>query len=228
MNSKKIRLKEAVIVEGKYDKIKLQSIVSTPIIETNGFRIFKDKEKQMLIRQIAKARGILIMTDSDSAGFVIRNFIKGFLSEIDIKHCYAPTILGKEKRKAEMSKEGILGVEGIDISALTDAIKKSGATIIDEDKSAEINNQNSSQEIVSNPANSNENEITKLDFYTLGLTGREYSKKYREEVLTSLSLPTYLSTNAMISAINCLFSKAEFFEYMKELEVSLEEEIESK
>ena len=128
-----ISVKEAIIVEGRYDKIKLSSIVDTPVIETNGFRVFKDKEKQNLIRQIANKRGILILTDSDSAGFVIRNFLKGSVPVDKVKHGYIPQLSGKEKRKAEMSKEGFLGVEGVSEKVIIEAIRKSGATILHEE-----------------------------------------------------------------------------------------------
>ena len=106
-------LKEAVIVEGRYDKIKLSGIIDSPIIETNGFRVFKDSEKLSLIRRIAAARGILIFTDSDGAGFVIRNFLNGAVPKEQVKHCYIPQLAGKEKRKAQAGKEGLLGVEGM-------------------------------------------------------------------------------------------------------------------
>ena len=108
-----LRLKEAVIVEGRYDKIKLKSLVDAPVIETNGFRVFSDKEKQNLIRKIADVRGILVLTDSDGAGFVIRNFLRGVVDKSKIKHCYIPQIEGKEKRKAQKGREGLLGVEGV-------------------------------------------------------------------------------------------------------------------
>lgn len=189
---KKLELKEAVIVEGKYDKIQLQSVILSPIITLNGFRVFKDKEAQALIRNVAKTRGILIMTDVDSAGFVLRNFLSGIADKSTIKHCYIPTVFGKEKRKAEPSKEGKLGVEGIKRDELVNAILKSGATIIGEENSQKSN------------------EITKMDFYEFGLCGRDNSCEFRTAVLKHLGLPTYLSTNAMISAINCLFTYDEF------------------
>lgn len=192
----KLSLREAVIVEGRYDKIKLSEFIASPIIETGGFRVFKDKEKQSLIRQIAERRGILVMTDVDSAGFVIRNFLRGIVPEDHIKHCYIPVIEGKERRKSEPSKEGRLGVEGIGRDELIRAIRLSGAEIIGED----------------NPAGS---EMTKLDLYELGLTGRPDSALLRARVLSDLGLPEYLSTNAMLAAMNCLFSPDEFREYMK-------------
>lgn len=196
--TEKLRLKEAVIVEGRYDKIKLSECIISPIIETGGFRVFKDKERQELIRAIADRRGILVMTDVDSAGFVIRNFLRGIVPEDRIFHAYIPTVAGKEKRKAEASKEGILGVEGVDREALIDAIRKSGAHIEGDDTAVG-------------------GEITKTDFYEYGLTGSENAARYREKVLLSLGLPKYLTANAMIAAVNCLFTKDEFEAYLVKL-----------
>ena len=194
----KLELKEAVIVEGRYDKIKLTEIVASPVIDTGGFRVFKDKEKQALIRQIAEKRGILIMTDVDSAGFVIRNYLRGIVPADRIKHAYIPTVEGKESRKAEPSREGKLGVEGIDRDALIDAIRKSGATIIGEDVTSS-------------------GEITKTDFYEYGLSGREDSAIFRKRILNDMGLPEYLTANAMLAAINCLYTKEEFERYIGSL-----------
>lgn len=194
-----ISIKEAVIVEGRYDKIKLSEVIDTPVIETGGFRIFKDKEKQNLIRKIAGERGILILTDSDSAGFVIRNFLKGNVPEERIKHAYIPQLKGKEKRKSEASKEGFLGVEGVSAEMIADAVRKSGATILGEN--SEIK----------------KSDITKQDLYELGLTGKENSAALREKLLKKLELPTYLSTNAMLSALNCLYSLKELKELVRVL-----------
>ncbi len=182
-----IKIKEAIIVEGRYDKIKLSSIVDAPIIETNGFRVFSDKEKQNLIRQIANVRGILVLTDSDGAGFVIRNFLRGAVDNSKIKHCYIPQIEGKEKRKSQRSKEGLLGVEGVSDEIIINAIRSSGATVIGEEVKAE-------------------NEIKKSDLYILGLTGTENADYNRKALLKYLNLPAYLSTNAMLTALNCLYS----------------------
>lgn len=195
----KLELKEAVIVEGRYDKIKLSEIIASPVIDTGGFRVFKDKEKQALIRQIAEKRGLLIMTDVDSAGFVIRNFLRGIVPAEQIKHAYIPTIEGKESRKAAPSKEGKLGVEGIDRQSLIEAIRKSGATVIGEDSVKA-------------------GEITKADFYSYGLSGREDSAIFRKRILNDLGLPEYLTTNAMVSALNCLFTKEEFENYLSQQE----------
>ena len=186
-----ISVKEAIIVEGRYDRIKLKAVVDTPIIETGGFRVFKDKEKQKLIRKIAESRGILILTDSDSGGFVIRNFLKGIVPESKIKHAYIPQLKGKEKRKAKASKEGLLGVEGVSEEVILKALKTSGATVLNDSSDAR------------------EPEIEKIHLYELGLTGKENSAVLREKLLKKLELPTYLTTNAMLSALNCLYSLEE-------------------
>ena len=193
-----LKIREAVIVEGRYDKIKLSNLIDAPIIETNGFRVFKDREKQSLIRQIAKTRGILVLTDSDGAGFVIRNFLKGAVPEGQIKHCYIPQIAGKEKRKPQKSKEGLLGVEGVTDEVIIRAVKKSGATIIGEE-------------------NTPEPQITKADLYMLGLTGTENSAKLRLTLLKKLDMPSYLSTNAMLAALNCLYSLEELKDILNKL-----------
>lgn len=185
-----IKLKQAVIVEGRYDKIKLKNIIDAPIIETNGFRIFNDKQRQSLIRQIADKRGILIMTDSDGAGFVIRNFLKGTVDKSKIKNCYIPQLSGKEKRKVRGSAEGFLGVEGVPDEVIIEAVRKSGAEIIGEETVKR-------------------NEITKADLFSLGLTGTENSAQKRKQLLDKLNLPGYLSTNAMLTALNCLYSLEE-------------------
>ena len=185
-----IKLKQAVIVEGRYDKIKLKNIIDAPIIETNGFRIFNDKQRQSLIRQIADKRGILIMTDSDGAGFVIRNFLKGTVDKSKIKNCYIPQLSGKEKRKVRGSAEGFLGVEGVPDEVIIEAVRKSGAEIIGEETVKR-------------------NEITKADLFSLGLTGTENSAQKRKQLLDKLNLPGYLSTNALLTALNCLYSLEE-------------------
>ncbi len=194
-----ISVKEAIIVEGRYDKIKLSSIVSSPIIDTGGFRVFKDKEKQNLIKKISAQRGLLVLTDSDSAGFVIRNFLKGIVPENELKHAYVPQLKGKEKRKAEASKEGLLGVEGMDEQIIVRAIQNSGATILNYDKKVKSG------------------DIEKSDLYELGLSGRENSAVLREKLLKYLQLPSYLTTNAMLTALNCLYSLEELKELIENM-----------
>ena len=193
-----IRLKEAIIVEGRYDKIKLSGIVDAPIIETGGFRVFNDREKQKLIRQIAAARGIVILTDSDGAGFVIRNFLKGAVPKEQIKNCYIPQLAGKEKRKAQAGKEGLLGVEGMTDEVIIEALRRCGATVLGEETAAR-------------------EEISKADLYELGLTGTAYSAELRQGLLKYLNLPTYLSTNAMLTALNGVDSLEELKETLEQL-----------
>ncbi|MBQ3285962.1 MAG: DUF4093 domain-containing protein [Ruminococcus sp.] len=217
----KIHLKETVIVEGRYDRIRLSELIASPIIETGGFRVFKDKEKQTLIRAVAARRGILVMTDVDSAGFVIRNFLRGIVPQEQILHAYIPTVEGKEKRKPEASKEGILGVEGIDREKLLEAIRQSGAHIMEDRlplvKGAPAEAGEGLYDLIDQREKPIDNTITKLDFYDYGLTGCANAAQHREEVLASLGLPRYLTVNAMIAAINCLFTKEEFEEYLSKL-----------
>lgn len=192
-----IKIKEAVIVEGKYDKMRLKNVVDTTIIETNGFRIFKDKEKVNLIKKIADSRGILILTDSDSAGFLIRNYLKGIVPPDKIKNAYIPQIPGKEKRKSQPSKEGTLGVEGIDEEVLREVLEKY-CTVNACDESTE--------------------KITKQNLFRLGLSGRENSKILRERLLKELDIPSYLTANAMIDALNSIITLEELEKLAGEIE----------
>lgn len=180
-----IEIKEAIIVEGKYDKQRLKNIVNSTIIETNGFRIFKDKNKVNLIKQLAEKQGIVILTDSDGAGFVIRNHLKGIIPNKDIKNAYIPKIKGKERRKDKPSKEGTLGVEGIDENLLMKSLINAKVTIINKAEN-----------------NITKEQITKLDLYKLGLVGRENSKKLRTQLLKKLNLPEYITTNALLEVLN--------------------------
>lgn len=192
-----LKIKEAIIVEGKYDRQRLSEFIDAPVITTSGFRVFKDKEKQKLIRKLAEQRGILIMTDSDSAGLVIRNFLKGIVPSNKIKNCYIPCIEGKEKRKSTPSKEGLLGVEGLDRDVLKDALAKAGVDV---------------GEGASAPK---EREITKTDFVLMGLSGGENSAQLRKKLMESLELPTYLSANALLDVLNSLYSKQEILDKLK-------------
>ena len=184
-----IRIREAVIVEGKYDKIKLSNFIDGLIITTDGFGIFKDKEKQRLIRHLANTRGILVLTDSDGAGFVIRNYLKGMIAENKIKNAYIPQIAGKEKRKDKPSKEGFLGVEGIDEKLLTEVLSRAGVTLCD-----------SISDTVS------VKNITVTDLFNLKLSGCSDSKKRRNDLLDYLELPPYISTKALLEILNSLFT----------------------
>ena len=193
----KIKLTEAVIVEGKYDKIKLSNILDAFIIETNGFAIFKDKSKLSFIKKLAKERGIIILTDSDHAGFMIRNYISSGVPKEQIKNVYIPDVFGKEKRKDTPSKEGKLGVEGMTKEVILASLEKAGIS--------------STSSVCDNP-------ITTVDFYDLGLTGGANSKAKRKAVCKVLDLPEFLSTSSLISCINNFMTKEEFFDLCQNLD----------
>lgn len=178
-----IHIREAILVEGRYDANKLRQIVDTVIIETSGFAIFKDKEKLQMIRRIAAKRGILVLTDSDSAGFVIRNFIKGAIPKEQVRHAYIPEIMGKERRKRAKSKEGLLGVEGMDDETIRQAMIQAGATFEESAK---------------------ERKLVKADLYELGLSGVGGSAERRAKLLKALKLPKYMSSNALLDFINAV------------------------
>ena len=190
-----IVVKEAIIVEGKYDKIKLSSFIDGMIIETRGFRIFKDKEQMAFIRKMAETKGLLILTDSDSAGFLIRNYLKGSIPSDKIKHAYIPDVLGKEPRKQKYSKEGKLGVEGVEKDTIIKALETAGV-IVKDDKAS--NRKESVR------------KVSKQDFFLIGLTGGQDSHKKRQKLLKQLQLPEHLTANAMIDVINSLMSFEEF------------------
>ncbi|MBQ2443703.1 MAG: DUF4093 domain-containing protein [Clostridia bacterium] len=192
-----IEIKEAVIVEGKYDKMRLKGILNSVIVETGGFRLFKDNEKLSLIKNLAEKQGIVILTDSDSAGFVIRNHLKSAVSPDKIKNAYIPTIQGKEKRKSKPSKEGLLGVEGIDEKELLLSLQRAGATI---ENSAETSDNNSKP------------KISKSDLYKLGLSGHDNSSILRKKLLKHLNLPEYITANALCELLSSLYD----FEKLKE------------
>ena len=194
-----IKVKEAIIVEGKHDKIKLANFIDGLIITTDGFGIFKNKEKQLLIRHLAETRGILILTDSDGAGFVIRNFLKGSVSPDKIKNAYIPDIFGKEKRKSQPSKEGKLGVEGISEEILCRAIANSGVE-------CQLNNSSKSQK-----------ELIKTDLFEYGLTGSPNASQNRDILKKALHLPKNLTSNALLDILNCTMTKNEFDNICNEL-----------
>ncbi len=186
-----IRVDRAVIVEGKYDKIKLSSVIDGVIIETEGFGIFKDKEKQKLIRQLAEEKGLLILTDSDSAGFVIRSFISSIVNNKYIVNAYIPDILGKEKRKDTPSKEGKLGVEGVSREIIEAALKQAGIgceEVPDTERKA----------------------VTNTDLYSDGLSGGADSKNKRKKFLKYLDLPEKMTTKAMLELINIFMTYEDY------------------
>lgn len=181
-----IKLKQAVIVEGKYDKIKLSSIIDTLIIETDGFQIFKDKEKLGYIRLLAETRGVIIMTDSDSAGFLIRSHLVGSVKDGEIINVYIPDIKGREKRKEKDSADGLLGVEGMSEEVILSALSAAGVTADKTDKTEPIR------------------RVTKADLYDDGLSGGKNSKELRERLLLELGLPKRISANAIPKALEYL------------------------
>ncbi len=191
-----IKINEAIIVEGKYDKIKLSSVVDAVIIVTNGFRIFRDREKLELIRYYARKTGIIILTDSDSAGRKIRGYIKGAVKDGKVINVYIPDVFGKEKRKDKPSAEGKLGVEGINIKTLVSAFEKSGVTSSESTGKA---------------------GITKLTLYELGLSGGNESKKLREKLQKSLGLPSLMSAGSLAEVLSTMMDSSELAEYMKEI-----------
>ena len=197
------KIREVIVVEGRYDKNTLLQCVDCTVIETSGFGIFNNKEKSALIKRLAETRGIIVMTDSDSAGFLIRNHLKGIVPS-GLKHAYIPDIFGREKRKSAPSKEGKLGVEGMTQEVIVNALRKAGATFIGE----------SNEETAKEP-------ITKTDFFELGLTGREDSAKKRELLLKKLSLPERMTTNSLLSVVNILYDKDEFISLCQTLALQL-------
>ncbi|MDE5984582.1 MAG: DUF4093 domain-containing protein [Eubacterium sp.] len=184
-----LKINEAVIVEGRYDKLKLSNILDTLIIETNGFAIYKDREKLKFIRRLANERGIVILTDSDHSGFQIRNYVAAGIPKDKIKHIYIPDILGKEKRKALPSKEGKLGVEGMSDELLVKLFAEYGI--------------NSKAVVVTNP-------VTNFDLFDLGLSGTPNAKQNKKKLLKKLDLPEFLSTNSLLSYINSSMTRDEF------------------
>lgn len=196
-----ITIKEAVIVEGKYDKIKLSNFIDGLIITTDGFGVFKDKEKQQLIRHLAKTRGLLVLTDSDGAGFVIRSFLKGIVPPEQVKNAYIPDIFGKEKRKASPSKEGKLGVEGLSEEILSQAISRSGATCT-----------------ITDSVQKSVDAITKADLFLLGLSGCDNAAENRDKLKKRLNLPQKLTPNSLLAVLNCLMTRNELIQIMGEEE----------
>ena len=193
-----VKIKEAILVEGRYDKNTLCQIVDAPILETSGFGIFKDRKQMALLRQVAEKRGLIVFTDSDGAGFVIRNHVKSAIPAKYLKHAYIPDIMGKEKRKAAPGKEGKLGVEGMSREIILEALRRSGATI--EGENAAYSHQ-----------------ITKQDLMALGLSGSADASQKRLALLKKLNLPEHLSPNAMLQALNLLLTLEELENILQEV-----------
>ena len=186
-------------MEGRYDKNTLSQIVDAPILETSGFGIMKDKQQLKLLRKVAQSRGLIIFTDSDGAGFVIRNYLKGAIEANYLRHAYIPDIPGKERRKSAPGKEGKLGVEGMTPQVILDALRKAGATVLGEEQTQVSGN------------------ITKQDMMELGLSGGANSSLLRKTLLKKLDLPEHMSANALLQAVNLLYTLDELREILSQL-----------
>ena len=193
-----VKIKEAIVVEGRYDKNTLSQIVDATIFETKGFGIFKDKAQMALLRQVAERRGLIVFTDADGAGFVIRNHVKSAIPGKYLKHAYTPDMFGKERRKSAPGKEGKLGVEGMRPEIILDALRKAGATFEGEDTLAC-------------------HQITKQDLMELGLSGGADASAKRLALLKKLGLPEHMSANAMLQALNLLYNLEELTALMREM-----------
>ena len=194
-----LKIQEAIVVEGRYDKNTLSQIVDAPILETSGFGIMKDKQQLKLLRRVAQTRGLIVFTDSDGAGFVIRNFLKSAIDPKYLLHAYIPDIPGKERRKAAPGKEGKLGVEGMTPQVILDALRKSGATVLGEESARSTGN------------------ITKQDMAELGLSGGANSSYLRKALLKQLDLPEHMSANGLLQALNLLYNLDELREILLQL-----------
>lgn len=190
-----IKIKQAVIVEGKYDKIRLSNIVDTVIVPVHGFSVYRDRETAELIRTLARTRGIIILTDSDSAGFQIRNKIKEIARGGSVINVYVPDIKGRERRKREPSKQGLLGVEGIDDDIILEAFRKAG--------------------VLAEKSETPKDPITKADLFDLGLIGAENSAQRRAALQRSLGLPERLSANMLLEMLNVIYTRERFLEEVK-------------
>ena len=194
-----VKIREAIVVEGRYDKNTLSQILDATILETSGFGIFKDKQQMDLLRRVAEKRGLIVFTDSDGAGFVIRNHIKSAIPAKYLKHAYTPDIFGKERRKAAPGKEGKLGVEGMDREVILEALRRAGATFEGESVTTA-------------------GQITKQDMMRVGLSGGQDSSAKRIQLMKLLNLPERLSANAFLQALNLLCTREEFSSLTEKLE----------
>lgn len=185
------KIKEVIVVEGRYDKNTLSQIVDATVVTVGGFSVFNDKEKLAFLRRLANERGLIVLTDSDGAGFVIRNHLKGALPKDKVKQAYIPDVMGKERRKRHAGKEGKLGVEGMKPDVLLEALRKVGATFLDEEADAPVQKE----------------PLTKADLFELGLTGGTDSAEKRQALLKKLELPSKLTANGLLEALNLLYDR---------------------
>ena len=194
-----VKIRQAIVVEGRYDKNTLSQIIDAPILETSGFGIMKDKATLQLLRRISKTRGLVVFTDSDGAGFVIRNFLKSAIEPQYLLHAYIPDVPGKERRKDKPGKEGKLGVEGMTPEVIIQCLRRCGATFEDGDASSSCT------------------AISKQDLVDLGLSGGKNSAELRKKLLSKLDFPEHMSANAMLQALNVLYDLDELQHIMKQL-----------
>ncbi len=187
------RVREVIVVEGRYDRNALRQVVDATVVETCGFGVFRDRERLALLRRLGRERGLILLTDSDGAGFVIRNFLRGAIPGQQLKQAYIPDVPGKERRKAAPGREGKLGVEGMPPQVLLEALERAGATFEGEEGAAE-----------------DRRPVTKADFYALGLTGGPDSASRRAALLRRLDLPERMTANALLEAVNILYTREEF------------------
>ena len=185
------RIKEVIVVEGRYDKNAVSQVVDAVVVTLGGFAVFNDKEKLAFLRRLAEKQGLILLTDSDGAGFVLRNYLKGALPKDKVKQAYIPDVKGKERRKRRGSREGKLGVEGMPPAVLLEALRRAGATFED------------------GPPADRKGALTKADLFALGLSGGPGSAEERRRLLKRLDLPEHLTANAMLEALNLLFSREE-------------------
>lgn len=193
------RIKEVIVVEGRYDKNTLSQTVDATVVAVGGFSVFNDKEKLAFLRRLAEERGLVILTDSDGAGFVIRNYLKGALPKDKVKQAYIPDVQGKERRKRHAGKEGKLGVEGMRPEVLLEALQRAGATFLDGEEAVR-----------------EKDPITKADLFELGLTGGPDSTAKRKALLKRLDLPEHLTPNGMLEALNILYDRSSLEEILKQ------------
>lgn len=186
------RVREVIVVEGRYDKNAVRQVVEATVVETRGFGVFNDRERLALLRRLAEERGLILLTDSDGAGFVIRNFLKGAIPRERLKQAYIPDVPGKERRKALPGREGKLGVEGMRPQVLEDALRRAGAAVLEEPAPAA-------------PAG----RLTKADLFALGLSGGPGAAERRKRLLRELALPEHMSANALLAVVNGVLSPAE-------------------
>ena len=191
-----LRIQEAIVVEGRYDKNTLSQVVDTVILETGGFGVFRNQELVALLRRLAEERGLIVLTDSDGAGFLIRSRLKSALPQDRVKHAYIPDVYGKERRKRAPGKEGKLGVEGMTPAVLVEVLRRAGATFLEEEAGDR----------------GPKGGITKADLYALGLSGGPDAARRRQELLKHLKLPEHMSANALLPVLNALYDRESFLE----------------